>query len=294
MVKEYNQSNCKPVHTPMEMGTHLSQVESPQTPEEISAMQSIPYQNLIGTLNHTAVMTWPDILKVVQSVAQFSSNPGMRHWNMALCIVKYLNTIKDWVLTLGSKIESKTPTFITYSNANHANHPDHGHSISSYGILDVTWDSIGGVHAWCSKKQTSTALSTHEAEYIASVNTSHKVIWQCELFLELGFVQKLRTHFFTNNHLALWTIDSPYQVPNHTKHIHYNYHWIKEVACKHIILLEHIPSKFNAADLFTKAFHTPWHKELCRMLGIGLQNDACWREVLIWNYLHTPCKHHVI
>ena len=57
MVKEYNQTNSKPVYTPMEMGTHLSQAESPQTSKEINAMHSIPYQNLIGTLNHTTVTT---------------------------------------------------------------------------------------------------------------------------------------------------------------------------------------------------------------------------------------------
>ena len=103
----------------MEMGTRLSQADSPWTSEEISAMHSIPYQNLVGTLNHAAVMTQPDISKAVQSVAQFSSNPRVRHWNAALCIVKYLNTTKDWVLTLGGKLESKTPTFITYSDADH-------------------------------------------------------------------------------------------------------------------------------------------------------------------------------
>ena len=279
---------------PMEIGIHLSKAESPQTPEEISAMQSIPYQNLIGTLNHTAVMTRSDILKAVQSVAQFSSNPRMRHWNTALCIIINLNTMKAWALTLGSKIESKTPTFIAYSDADHANHLDHGYSISSYEILNVTQDSIGGVHAWCLMKQTLTALSTHKAEYIESVNTSHKVIWQCKLFLELRFVQKLRMCFFTNNNSALWMIDSPDQVINCTKHIHYNYHWIKEVAHKHIILLEHIPSEFNTADPFTKAFHAPQHKWLCRMLSIGPQNNACWRGVLRWNSIHTTHKHHVI
>ena len=84
MVKEHNQTNSKPVYIPMEMGTHLSQVELPQIPEEINTMYSIPYQNIIGTLNHATVMTQPDILKAVQSVAQFSSNPGMKHWNVAL------------------------------------------------------------------------------------------------------------------------------------------------------------------------------------------------------------------
>lgn len=276
MVTEYNQTNSKPIYMPMEEGTYLSQVEFCLKNLKRSVLCApFPTRTSLATLNHTAVMTWPDISKVVQPVAQFSSNPGMRHWNTALCIVKYLNTMKDWVLNLGSKLESKIPTFIAYSDVNHANHPDHGWSISGYGILNVTCNGIGGVHAWCSRKQTSTALSTHEAEYISSVNTSHKVVWQHKLYSELGFVQRAWIHFFTNNNSALKTINSPDQVTNCTKHIHYNYHWIKEVACKHVILLEHVPSELSAADIFTKAFHAPWHKEFCRMLGMRPWNNAC-------------------
>ena len=120
------------------MGTRLSTRDSPQTPTELNAMRSIPYQNLVGSLNHLAMMTRPDITKAVQTVSQFSSNPGMKHWNATLHIVKYLCTTKDWVLTLGGKLESKVPRFIAYSDADHANHADHGRSISGYAILNIT------------------------------------------------------------------------------------------------------------------------------------------------------------
>ena len=142
----------------MKIGTCLSKMYSPLTADTISTMCLIPYQNHVGTLNHAAMMTHPHISKTAQSVAQFSSNPEMKHWNAVLCIVKYLNTTKDWVLTLGGKLDSKILTFIMYSDADHANHADHGCSISGYRILNVTDDGIGGVHSWCSKKQTSMAL----------------------------------------------------------------------------------------------------------------------------------------
>ena len=197
---------------------------------ELNAMWSIPYQNLVGSLNHLAVMMCPDIAKAVQTVSQFLSNPGMKHWNATLCIVKYLCTTKDWALTLGRKLESKVPRFIAYSDVDHANHADHGRSISGYAILNITRDGIGGVHSWCSKKQTSTTLSTHESEYLASVNTGHKVVWEHEFYSELGFTQRQGTHFLTDNNSTLCTISSPDQVTNRTKHIHSSYHWIKEEA----------------------------------------------------------------
>lgn len=91
------------------MGTQLSQLDSPKSPEEHKAMHLVPYQALIGSLNHTAVMTCPDIMKAIQSIAQFLSNPGHKHWNATLQIVKYLNTTKDWILIFDGKSSDSIP-----------------------------------------------------------------------------------------------------------------------------------------------------------------------------------------
>lgn len=53
------------------------------------------------------------------------------------------------------------------------------------------------------------------------------------------------------------------------KHINVAYHWIKDEVQKQVIQPMFVPSDQNAADIFTKPLHTPHHKELCRMLGIG-------------------------
>ena len=108
----------------------------------------------------------------------------------------------------------------------------------------------------------------------------HEVVWEHEFYSELGFTQRQGTRFLTDNNSTHCTISSPDQVTNCTKHIHYSYHWIKEEARKPVILPEHVPLEFNAADIFTKPFHAPWHNDLCRMLGIGhemvLAEGECW------------------
>ena len=116
------------------------------------------------------------------------------------------------ISTLSSLLVTSSRERKTMSSFSSKHHPDHGRLISGYGILNVTQDRIGGVHSWCSKKQISTTLSTHEAECISSINTGHEVVWECELHLELGFVQKLSTWFLTDNNSALWTINSPNQI----------------------------------------------------------------------------------
>jgi len=46
-----------------------------------------------------------------------------------------------------------------------------------------------GAITWMSKKQTTIALSTTEAEYIVLSEAVHEAIWLCHLYGELGFIQ---------------------------------------------------------------------------------------------------------
>ena len=51
----------------------------------------------------------------------------------------------------------------------------------------------GGAVTWYSKKQTITALSSTEAEYIALSEAGREARWLRNLFQELGFAQVLPT-----------------------------------------------------------------------------------------------------
>src|ERR1700683_2217201 len=91
IVAQYGQSDAKNVYSPM--STCLTKAHSPSTPEKIAEMCSKPYQAAVGSLNHAAVMTCSDIAKAVQTVAQFSSNPGKCHWDTIIHIIRYLKTM---------------------------------------------------------------------------------------------------------------------------------------------------------------------------------------------------------
>ena len=152
------------------MGTHINLSQCPSTSDEISQMHLKPYQAAVGSLNHAAVMTCPDIANAVQTVAQFSSNPGKHYWYAVISIIRYLKTTGNWVLALGGK--SAAIKILGYCDADHANSPDHGRSISGYAMM------LGnGCFSWSSKKQIATALSAGEAEYYATVHTGREVNW---------------------------------------------------------------------------------------------------------------------
>ena len=126
-------------------------------------MKDIPYQNAIGALNHCVIMTRPDISLAIQKVSQFAAKPGSAHWTAVQHILRYLKGTRDHVLTVGGHIDV-TNVIAAYCDADHANSPDHGRSISGYAIFAGC-----GAIAWSAKKQTATAWSTAEAEYYASV-----------------------------------------------------------------------------------------------------------------------------
>src|SRR5882762_8726277 len=267
VVERFGQATAKDAHSPMEMGTRLSLDQCPSTLQEIVEMRPKPYQSAVGALNHAAVMTRPDIAKAVQTVAQFSSNPGKRHWDSTIRIIRYLKTTRNWVLTLGGK--SAAVELLGYCDADHANSTDHGRSISGYAMM------LGnGCFSWSSKKQTATALSTGEAEYYATTHAGREVLWLRQLLTEIGFAPTIGTTLHIDNTSSIRMIETPDQVTNRTKHINIAYHWIREEVQKQSIKPVYVPSDQNISDIFTKGFHAPCHKELAHMLGMGLRADA--------------------
>ena len=267
IVARFGQSQAKDVHSPMEMGTRLNLGQCPSTPQEIADMHLKPYQAAVGELNHAAVMTRPDISKAVQTVAQFSSNPGKHHWDAVIRIIRYLRTTRNWVLTLGGK--SAAVQLLGYCDADHANSTDHGRSISGYAMI------LGnGCFSWSSKKQTATALSTGEAEYYATTHAGREILWLRQLLAEIGFSPSIGTTLHVDNTSNIRMIETPDQVTNRTKHINIAYHWIREEVLKQTITPVYVPSDQNISDIFTKGFHAPRHKELARMLGMVPRADA--------------------
>ena len=43
ILERFGMADCKPISTPMQPNTRLTRSQSPQTPEEVQFMKSIPY-----------------------------------------------------------------------------------------------------------------------------------------------------------------------------------------------------------------------------------------------------------
>ena len=105
--------------------------------------------------------------------------------------------------------------------------------------------------SWCSKQQTSVALSSMEAEYMAACAASQEAIWLRRLLRELGGLFTKPFTIFEDNQSCIHLSKNQGDFPR-SKHIDMRYHFVREQVEQGEIILRKIDTKQNLADVFTK------------------------------------------
>jgi ATP-binding cassette subfamily B (MDR/TAP) protein 1 len=65
--------------------------------------KQVPYHKAVGSLMSAAVSRCPDITFPMGILSKFLDNPGLAHWDVAKCVFHYLQGMKDWPLTYGTR-----------------------------------------------------------------------------------------------------------------------------------------------------------------------------------------------
>lgn len=248
MLNRFKFTNCNLVTTPMDPGARLSKDLCLKSAEEQEEMRTVPYMNAVGALMYLAVRTRPDIAFAVGKLAQFNSNPGRGHWQAVKHVFRYLKGTMDLKLTYrADKSLGPSHPFITYSDSDHAGCIDTRWSVSRYVVKIGT-----GAVSWSSKKQLTIALSSTEAEYIATVAAGKEMLWMRSLLKELHFDATGTSPMLMDNQSALTVLMDP-QHHGRMKHLDINIHWIRDIVKRGVITPYHVPSDQNTADILTKA-----------------------------------------
>ena len=148
--------------------------------------------------------------------------------------------------------------FITYSNSDFAGCLDTRRSTSGYVV------KIGmGAVSWSSKKQTTVALSTTKAEYVASVAAGKEALWMRVLLKELHFEVENASPMIMDSQSALTTVMNP-EHHGCMKHLDISIHWIREVFHRKQIALLYVPTEEMTADILTNVL------EPVKLLVLGM------------------------
>nr|GEU57960.1 hypothetical protein [Tanacetum cinerariifolium] len=133
------------------------------------------------------------------------------------------------------------------------------HDSNHAGCLDSCKSTSGGIQflggdklvSWSSKKQDYTSMSSAEVEYVSLSACCAQVLWMRTQLTDYGFhFDKIPMYYDSK---AAITISCNTVQHSRTKHIDVRYHFIKEKVEKGIVELFFVGTKYQLADLFTKA-----------------------------------------
>nr|GEU38507.1 hypothetical protein [Tanacetum cinerariifolium] len=111
-----------------------------------------------------------------------------------------------------------------------------------------------GAVDWKNSKQSTTAISATEAEYIADSKAAMEVVWIRKFILGLGMVPTINEpiRMFCDNSAALHFTNEP-GVQRGTRHYHRRYHYVRVSIALGKIRFLTVHTDDNLADPFTKA-----------------------------------------
>jgi hypothetical protein len=257
ILKRYRMEDCKPVLTPLAVGSKLSELHSEDDNEDTN----FPFRELIGALMYVAVGTRPDISHAVSVLSQFSNCYRKKHCTAAKRVLRYLKGTIDKKLIYRKNQDNLT----CYVDADWANC-----EIDRRSYTGSTFILSGAAFSWESRKQRTVALSSTEAEYMALSDASKEAVFLIGYLKELGFQSLANVVVFNDNQGAgKLTENSVYHA--RSKHIDVRYHFIRDAVKKHPIKILYLPTEKMIADVLTKALPKENH-DRC-ILGLGLQSD---------------------
>ncbi|GJY58258.1 retrotransposon protein, putative, ty1-copia subclass [Tanacetum coccineum] len=197
-------------------------------------------------------------------VSRFQQNPGEYHWTAVKNILKYLRNTKDMVLVYKAKPEAELKVSCNADASFQTNTDDTKSQTRYVFILN------GGAMDWKSAKQSTIAMSSTEAEYIAAAEASMEAVWMKKFIDGLGDVMpsnKRPMEMMCDNEPSIAMANDP-KIMKGARHFQRKYHYIHEVIQDSEIILKKVHTYDNVADPFTKPM--PYNKHYEHAMAIGI------------------------
>lgn len=227
----------------MESHAVSTPAENQMVQDQMDSTTVYPYREAVGSLMYLAIATRPDIAYAVGRASRHLNNPSQSDVNSVKRIFKYLRG----TMNLGIIYESKHKFDLNcYSDSDYGGDMDTRRSTTGF-VLNLGSSAI----SWSSQLQSCVALSSTEAEYVASSQAIKELIWVDNLLEELAIKYESKV-LFVDNQSAIRLIKNPV-FHKRTKHIDIMYHFIRERYSCGFFDLTYIPTSDQVADIFTKA-----------------------------------------
>lgn len=251
MLEKFGMAECNSSRSPMEKGLQLNKTQGERTQE--------PYRELLGSLMYTMMSTRPDICFSVGYLGRFQQQPNQQHWMALKRVVRYLKGTQHIVMKFKRYDHAKP--LIGFADADWAGDREDRKSVSGY-IFQVYGNTI----SWSSKKQTSVAMSSSEAEYVALSCDAAEAIWLTGILGDLGVKQIEPVTMFEDNHGCIGMAKN--LESKRAKHIDIRYHFVRDHVAEGKLDVRPIGTKDQLADICTKALDGDRFATLRKNLGL--------------------------
>nr|GEV17254.1 copia protein [Tanacetum cinerariifolium] len=237
----------------------------------IKESRNHPLENVIGNLNQRTLR--PNIMFSVCLCARFQEAPKTSHLEAIKRIFRYIKGtmhLRLWY-PKGNSIET-----VVYADSDHAG--DYVDRKITNGICTFVGCCLT---SWFSKKQTSLAISTTEAEYVSAKKACQQALWMKQALIDYD-VRLDDVPIMRDNKGATDLSKNPMQ-HSHTKHIEIRHHFLRDNVQKGHISIEKVSSVDNIADILTKPLKCESFNYL--RLGLGMMEHIPLDHQMTQNYI---------
>ena len=242
ILERFGMSDCKPASTP----GYGSEISNNQPENTLLNEETRKYQGIVGSLMYFAQVLRYGILYATGQLARPMMKPSKVHMVAAKHTLRYLEETTNFSITY-KKCGFKLATF---SDSNRANNPDNGKSTSSYVTM-----LANAPMSFRSGLQGLTAMSTMEAELVASTLAMKEAVLCSNMLTELGFVKEFaQMPVYCDNTATLHALGNR-SFSLRTKHIALRFFFMRELVSEGRISIHYVPTEKSLADIGTKHFN---------------------------------------
>ena len=272
ILRKYEMQECKPISTPMTVPCKLSIDDSPSTQTEVQFMETIPYRQILGSIRYLVSCTRPDLSFSAGYLSRFMQNPGVKHWEALKRVMRYLQYTKDMTITYKSFQSWNTSSLEGWHTSPLQGWTDSdwgGDVDSSRSTSGMVFMFAGGAISWRTKKQTTVALSSTEAEYVAAALAAKEGLWLKSILKELDVIQLSHMKMYCDNQSCIKIAINP-KLTDQNKHIKAKHHFLRDLVEMKELELHYTSTTTMWADFLTKPVSQQKHWQCCSKLGLKL------------------------
>ena len=239
LLESQGMNDCKPRKLPLDPGILKADLNG----KPLKGSQVTQFRSIIGSLIHLMSCTRPDLSFCVTFLSQFMKDPNESNLLVAKDVLRYLKGTAEISLVF----TKATDVFLNgYSDSDWGSLPDRK-SVTGY-CFKLNLD--GSFVAWKTRKQSTVALSTCEAEYVALSCSIQEAQFLEQLYFDITGCD-LCVVLHVDNQAAISLARNPVD-HKRSKHIDVRYHHARNYVMNDHVELLYAPTDLNLADPFTK------------------------------------------